>query len=335
MNSHAALPHISLPQVPGLVFRPLAPADIQPWFELVRRIAKRDGAPWHEQLSDLREVLESEVNPAAVHTVVGADSQGTPRAYGYISKNPASGVGYAFGGVDPQWRRRGTGSAILAWQRAVLAFRSVSDGEPATVFRSYVQEVTPGHAQLLQRSGFTPVRTFTELARPLLDLPEPVALQGVDIVPFSPELGEGVRLAHNDAFADHWGSEPRSAKKWATLMAHEDFRPEWSSVAIDQASGEVAGYQISMFDATVLAASGFKEGYTELLGVRRAWRGRGIAPALLVDAMGRYVAAGMDRACLDVDTENPSGAVGLYVRLGYQAIPGRQSVAWDLQLWRG
>lgn len=85
-----------------------------------------------------------------------------------------------------------------------------------------------------------------------------------------------------------------------------------------------------MVDPTVENASGFKDGYTELLGVRRAWRGRGLAPALLIDAMSRYAAAGMERACLDVDTENPSGAVALYERLGYRPLLGRQSVAWDL-----
>ena len=45
--------------------------------------------------------------------------------------------------------------------------------------------------------------------------------------------------------------------------------------------------------------------------------------------MARYKAAGMDGATLDVDTENPSGAVALYKNLGYTAIPGRVTIAWD------
>lgn len=89
---------------------------------------------------------------------------------------------------------------------------------------------------------------------------------------------------------------------------------------------------MSMFDADAAASEGRRCGYTDILGVRRAWRVRGIAPALLIDAMARYRAAGMDAATLDVDTENPSGAVGLYGKLGYTAIPGRVTVAWDKAL---
>lgn len=321
---------VRLPEAPGLLFRPMAGADAQAWLALVRRIAQADAAPWHEQLSDLLEVLESAVNPAAHNTVAGFDVDGVLAAYGYVSKNPASLVGYAFGGVDPSLRRQGIGSAILAWQREVLGKRSEADGQAAAVVRSYVQKMTPGHAKLLQAVGFAPVRTFTELARGLDDVPAAPPLQGVRVVAFTAEYAEAVRLAHNEAFADHWGSEPRTVTKWASLLTHENFRPEWSSLAVDDTTGEVAGYQISMFDPTVEDASGFKDGYTELLGVRRAWRGRGLAPALLIDAMARYAAAGMERACLDVDTENPSGAVALYERLGYRPLPGRQSVAWDL-----
>ena len=306
--------------------------DAPAWLALVRQIAQADAAPWHEQSSDLIEVLDSAVNPAAQNTVAGMDADGMLRAYGYVSKNPHSQVGHAIGGVDPSLRRRGIGSAILAWQREVLRTRSEPDGQAALVVRSYVQEVTQGHAQLLQGEGFAAVRTFTELARGLADVPAPLALQGMKIVAFAPEYAEAVRLSHNEAFADHWGSEPRTATKWQSLLTHENFRPDWSSLAVDDATGEVAGYQISMFDPTVEDADGCKDGYTELVGVRRAWRGRGIAPALLVDAMTRYSAAGMERACLDVDTENPSGAVALYERLGYRPLPGRSSVAWELAL---
>ena len=332
MSTAAPTPPVRLPEAPGLLFRPMEGRDAPAWLALVRRIAQADGAPWHEQSSDLAEVLDSAVNPAAQNTVAAVDGDGVLRAYGYVSKNLHSTVGRAMGGVDPSLRRRRIGSAILAWQRQVLRGRSEPGGQAAAVVRSYVQEATPGHAQLLQAQGFAAVRTFTELARGLVDVPAPPPVHGVEIVAFAPEHAEAVRLAHNEAFADHWGSEPRTAAKWQSLLAHENFRPDWSSLAVDGTTGEVAGYQISMFDPTVEGASGFRDGYTELVGVRRAWRGRGIAPALLADAMARYAAAGMERACLDVDTENPSGAVALYGRLGYRPLPGRRSVAWELAL---
>ena len=144
MTITAPTPPVRLPHAPGLLFRPMESSDAPAWLELVRRIAQADSAPWHEQSSDLIEVLDSDVNPAAQNTVAAVDADGVLRAYGYVSKNPHSTVGYAMGGVDPLLRRRGIGSAILAWQREVLRTRSEPGGVAASVVRSYVQEVTPG-----------------------------------------------------------------------------------------------------------------------------------------------------------------------------------------------
>ena len=71
---------------------------------------------------------------------------------------------------------------------------------------------------------------------------------------------------------------------------------------------------------------GYKEGYTDLLGVRREFRGRGMAQALLADAMRRFAAAGMDKASLDVDSENPTGALALYAKMGYVAVNTQHGV---------
>jgi ribosomal protein S18 acetylase RimI-like enzyme len=107
-------------------------------------------------------------------------------------------------------------------------------------------------------------------------------------------------------------------------------RPDLSGVVLDRDTGTVAGYQLASHDPGVAATRGFTEGYTDLLGVRRDYRGRGIARALLADAMRRFAAAGLDKASLDVDSENPTGALSLYIRMGYSAV--NQSMAWDKEL---
>ena len=60
--------------------------------------------------------------------------------------------------------------------------------------------------------------------------------------------------------------------------------------------------------------------------MRREFRGRGIAQALLADAMRRFAAAGMEVASLDVDSENPTGALALYVKMGYAAVNTQHGV---------
>ena len=81
--------------------------------------------------------------------------------------------------------------------------------------------------------------------------------------------------------------------------------------------GEVAGYLLSGRYEHDWPVIGYKAGYTDLLGVRRAWRGRRLARALLATVMAAYQADGMDFAELGVDTANQSGAHRLYEGLGY------------------
>lgn len=320
-------PDDSLPTADGLVFRPLAPTDLEAWLALIVRIAAAERAHWHETRSELAVFFEDTVNPAAENTLAGVESSGAVRAFARVSKNPSGTKAAVFGGVDPQWQRRGIGASVLAWQEARVRARFAADGVPNPLVRTYTEEDNPPHTALLRQGGYSVTRYYSEMLRPLAEIPVVPAPAGLRIEPFTPDLAEAVRLAHNEAFADHWGSEPRSVQQWGFLLRNEDLRTDWSAVALDDATGAVAGYQLSMYDPERFDREGRWEGYTELLGVRRAWRGRGIAPALLADAMARYKAAGMDHACLDVDTENPTGALGLYQGMGYR--PLRRTLAWD------
>ena len=54
------------------------------------------------------------------------------------------------------------------------------------------------------------------------------------------------------------------------------------------------------------------------VGTRREYRGRGLAGTLLSHALHEYRGAGFDEASLDVDSENPTGALGIYERAGFE-----------------
>ena len=73
-------------------------------------------------------------------------------------------------------------------------------------------------------------------------------------------------------------------------------------------------------------ATGVRQAHLGQLGVLRPARGRGIASAAIVAALRAGTAAGCDTAGLQVDTENPTGAFGLYQRLGFT--PVRTRVQW-------
>ncbi|AJT42840.1 GNAT family acetyltransferase [Psychromicrobium lacuslunae] len=314
-----------------LTFRPITVEDLDEWYALVLRIFEAEKPVWHEQREDLQNALNSTKNDPRFDTVIGFDQQGVARAFARVSKNPEGEKAYLFGGVDPLWQRRGIGSALLGWQQAQAARRFESDGQSPVVVRKFADQSNLAELALCDSAGYSVVRYFAEMRRPLADpIPEIPLDEGLELKTFSSELSEQVRLAHNEAFADHWGSEPRDQESWGFLIDHPHMRADWSTVVIDTANGEIAGYQIANYDPEVLQTHGRNEGYTELLGVRRAYRGRRIAAVLLAEAMQRFSASGMDWAALDVDTENPTGAYGLYERLGYQ--PHNRSMAYDKEL---
>jgi ribosomal protein S18 acetylase RimI-like enzyme len=57
-------------------------------------------------------------------------------------------------------------------------------------------------------------------------------------------------------------------------------------------------------------------GWVRNLGVRRGWRGRGLARALLQHAFGAFYARGCTTIGLGVDAQSPTGATRLYQRAG-------------------
>jgi mycothiol synthase len=98
---------------------------------------------------------------------------------------------------------------------------------------------------------------------------------------------------------------------------------------VDDAEPDVVvGYVQTMEFEANQAATGRREAYLAKLGVRRSYRGRGLATALLRDSLRAYQAAGYDESCLDVDTNNPSGAFQLYERVGYRI--EHRTVAYQL-----
>lgn len=328
---------------PRLAWRPAESCDVDAWADLIARTAAVEQPVWYERRADLEQILASKNNPAAEHTILGFDPNGLARAYARITKSRDGEKAVGFGCVDPQWQGSGVGTGLLRWAEQRTRERFAADaaghagprrsapGAQVPKIRLYMEQQQEHQAALFAGAGYKVVRYFNEMHRPLsLALPLAVLGPGLSLVDFGPELHEPVRLAHNAAFRDHWGSEPRDEEAWGFVVDDPLARPDLSGVVLEQSSGKVAGYQLATHDAEAAAVRGFREGYTELLGVRREFRGRGIAQALLADAMRRFAAAGMDTASLDVDSENPTGALGLYLKMGYTAV--NRSIAWDKEL---
>ena len=224
--------------------------------------------------------------------------------YGDVLWNPASpGPLEATGAVHPSHRGRGIGVAIVRWTGEAARDR----GAPG-VRHSGVYVGDTGARALLEANGFSHVRSSYTMARALPAGAPPSLPEGIDIRAF--ETGRDERTlfeVHEASFADHWGFVPRPYESFAAeWYQSDDWVPELTYLAV--AGEEVVGHVAALEFAT--------GGYIGSIGVLRAWRGRGIAQALLHRAFADLAARGRPEVTLGVDAASPTGAVALYEKVG-------------------
>ncbi len=221
--------------------------------------------------------------------------------------------------LDPTWRRRGIGWAMLRSLEARIGEIAAAAPKTPAWLQVHGDPADDGRAALLRKAGYTPARYHYAMARRDLadraDAPLPVGLEIRDV---RPEHLPAIWAADQEAFADHWGA-------WLASEAdYEEFRNSpmtdttlWR-IAWDQ--DEVAGQVRSFINAEENEQYDRRRGWVEHISVRRPWRRRGLAQALIAASLPLIRARGMTEAALSVDTENPSGALRLYERMGFRQI---------------
>lgn len=312
----------SPPPEPRVSWRPLQPDDVPSWTRMLERTEAVDA---EGEMPDPDELADEFAPPwaDAENSTIAAFDDGELVAFGWAqlqgsAEGSRDGAVHLWGGVDPAWRRRGLGSFVLAWQLARAQERTAEfdDGIPV----SAVLNVDDRHADrlaLADRFGFSPGRNFYEMRRDLSEpIPDLVLPDDIRLLRWSAETDNAVRVAYNESFADHWGSKERGIEEWrAYFTGHRNFRADLSRVAFDR--DDIAGFTVSSVYPQDAELKGYTEAWVHLVGVRPAWRGRGLGAALLTEAMRSYAAAGLQFAALDVDTDNTTGALRLYERLGF------------------
>ncbi|MFC7406097.1 GNAT family N-acetyltransferase [Georgenia alba] len=331
LTERAAAPgRLELPPAElGLTWRALHAADADAILDLTARstaVDKPMSTPSPAQVADAFDPARTTVvDSLGGFAPADGDDEASLQAVGvvYLPSGDTDVVrAFLTGTVAPEWRTRGVGTALLRWQVGRARQLLAADGRnlPGRI-ATYVDEHLTERRLLVTEAGFRPKRTFQEMRRPVSGdpLPEIHLGAGLRLVNWSRDLDDEVREAHNEAFADHWGSQPMSHDSWRRV--NRELEPRWSKIALARTADggeEVAGYATTSRHEHTWEQLGFSEGYTELLGVRRPYRGRGLARALLVAVIEALAEDGIDSAGLDVDTVNPSGAHHFYERLGYQ-----------------
>jgi mycothiol synthase len=320
----------ALPALPdGLTARPLRADDMAAVADLLAAAEPVDDTGENEDADDLAEFLVNERVDLDRDTCGAFTGAGDLVAYAGTVDLGDHRDEYAvmvFGRVDPDRRGRGIGRALLAWQlaRCTELHRERHPEMPGR-FAVTVPAAMTSLERLVRHAGLVPVQYYVAMRRPLSGLPPVRAVQGVDLVPYESARDEELRLAHNVAFVDHFGSAERDAYAWRTFFTGQRaFRPHLSRLALQD--GAIAGYALVYeYDADT-EATGVREAYFGQIGVLPAARGRGLASAVVAASLHAAAVDGFGRAGLTVDSQNTTGALRLYEGLGFTL--ARRETVW-------
>jgi mycothiol synthase len=318
-RTEVALP--DAPKIAGLHFRTVnLDNDLAELVELITVAHLADGLDWLPTVDNLRNDLEHRSNFDLARDMLAAEVDGRLVALTetHIAVRDGTALHQMDGWVTPDKRRRGIGRALLHWteRRAREAAAEWQGAEPHT-FGTWIDERNLGGMTLLESEGYERVRYGFMMVRSLSEpIPDAALPQGLEIRPVVKADHRRIWDADSEAFRDHWGALERTEEDYLSWFATPNLDTSLWRVAWD--GDEVAGSVWNAIWAEENERLGVQRGWLEHISVRRPWRRRGLATALIVESLRTLRDRDLIEAALGVDAENISGALRLYETLGFR-----------------
>ncbi len=286
---------------PEVVVRhiPLAPTEQAAVHRLAERAEAADGvAPLSEAF------LLALGDAEAVHLLVPAPG-GELAAYGQVHREAGELV------VDPAYRRRGLGGAMLAGVHQAGAESVWAHGD------------LPGARELARHTGWPAVRLLHKMSRPLTPAdahaggPIPA---GFRLAQFRPGDEEAWLRVNSRAFAAHPEQGRVTRADLDRLLAQPWFEPAGLLLLRDESNGALAGSHWTKVDPDERAPGADGQpvpaGEVYVLGMDPAYHGRGLAGPLTAAGLRHLAGQGLGAVVLYVDGDNER-ALRTYRKLGF------------------
>ncbi len=313
------------PAIPGLSFRGFAGEGDYPKMLAVIEAGKHvDQVERSDTLDDIRRNYSHLTNSDPYQDMLFAEINDEVIGYNRVwwEKQEDGTLLYnVVGFLNPDWRRKGIGTAML--QHAEARMRQIAAIHPENgekFFQVWANGSEHGLQALLASQGYRPARYFCEMTRDINEpLPEAPMPPGLEVRPVTEAHYRPIFEAANEAFRDHWGFVERTfEEEFPHWIENPDFNPSLWKVAWD--GDQIAGMVQNFINAGENAEYNRKRGYTEGISTRRPWRKLGLARSLLVQSIAMFKEMGMSETALGVDAENLSGALKLYQSVGYKEV---------------
>ena len=302
-------------------------ADLPALADLLTKVFTHDAIPIVQTVEELEEELFGEscrLEHDVMVVEIGSQIAGVTYTY-FLPSETKEERCYVFGGVAPEFRGQGVGAALMTWAVKHGEDLLQSTGRTLPKFlRTEVSQLNDSAARLFARFAMLPVRYDEDLILDL-DTPAPAPstqLAPYSIVPWSASRNAEARTVKNLAFQDHWGSTPTSEEHWQQLVGGTTARLEHSFFAVapaDKIIGLLLTHRYESDDELL----GKKIAWVDKLGTLAEYRNQSVAKNLIAAALAKYKSLGLTHAALTVDTQNPTGAYGLYSALGFKFFRGK------------
>ena len=226
-------------------------------------------------------------------------------------------VGSASVTVLADHRGRGAGTALYRDISTCCATKGVG------TIHTQLESEDEASVAFARRHGFEEIERYGRMVLDLagLDEPTPRPPAGIEIVSWAarPDLARGIYDVAVEAYPDMPGNEDDEMEPFEAWLVHDmqgsADRPEATFLAL--AGEEVVGY--AKFFLTSAQPS---EAFHDTTGVKRAWRGRGVAGALKRAQIAWAKAQGYERLVTGNEVRNEP-IRRLNAHLGYHEAPGR------------
>lgn len=325
MNTKDFIDIPDAPAIAGLAFRHFRGAEDYPkMVAVITASAEADKIERVDTVEDVangyshlvnsdpyQDMLFAEVNDEVIGYSRGfwRQEENGPRIYG------------ATGFLAPAWRRKGIGTSMLRWIENRM--RVIAESHPAMepgLFEKFVTDGNVGLAALLEKNNYKPIRYIVDMLRPDLEnIPDFPMPEGLEVRKVLPEHYRAIWDANEEAFRDHWGYSQSSEEDYQAWLSDKNvFQPNLWQIAWDVNTNEIAGQVRTFINAAENEKYNRKRGYTEFISVRRPWRKRGLARALIGQSLRVQKEQGMTESALGADSENISGATRVYEDCGFQ-----------------
>jgi ribosomal protein S18 acetylase RimI-like enzyme len=133
----------------------------------------------------------------------------------------------------------------------------------------------------------------------------------------------------NEAFKEHFNYRPITVEETKYLRLGSPFwksQKAWFATVDNQ----TVGYAVTGIDERLNREKNTRHGWVLDIGVLKPYRRRDVGTTLMLRAMTYLKTQGMEDALLYVDDQNPTHAMKLYEKVGFQTY--HKSISYEIQL---